>query len=52
VAVLVRDTRHGSQQDRRLPVVISTVRVRYAYNSGFGVTDVISTINAPGQFTA
>lgn len=31
--------------------VISTVRVRYAYNSGFGVHDVISTINAPGQFT-
>lgn len=31
--------------------VISTVRVRYAYNNSFGVHDVISAINAPGQFT-
>lgn len=31
--------------------VISTVRARYAYNSGFGTSDVISTILAEGQFT-
>ncbi|MBN1311825.1 MAG: hypothetical protein JXB30_10420 [Anaerolineae bacterium] len=31
--------------------VISTVRARYAYNSGFGTNDVISTILAEGQFT-
>jgi hypothetical protein len=31
--------------------VISTVRARYAYNSGFGTSDVISTILAKGQFT-
>lgn len=31
--------------------VISTVRARYAYNSGFGTHDVISTILAEGQFT-
>jgi hypothetical protein len=31
--------------------VISTVRARYAYNNGFGASDVISTILAEGQFT-
>ncbi len=31
--------------------VISTVRARYAYSSGFGTSDVISTIRAEGQFT-
>jgi hypothetical protein len=31
--------------------VISTVRARYAYDSGFGTSDVISTILAEGQFT-
>jgi len=31
--------------------VISTVRARYAYSSGFGTSDVISTILAEGQFT-
>ncbi|MCC6905272.1 MAG: hypothetical protein IT326_05460 [Anaerolineae bacterium] len=30
--------------------VISTVRARYAYPSGFGVTDVMSTLRSPGQF--
>ena len=31
--------------------VISTVRARYAYGSGFSETDVIGTISRPGQFT-
>jgi hypothetical protein len=30
--------------------VISTVRARYAYGSGFPETDVISTLRRPGQF--
>ncbi len=30
--------------------VISTVRARYAYGSGFAETDVISTLRRPGQF--
>ncbi len=31
--------------------VISTVRARYAYKSGFKESDVISTLERPGQFT-
>jgi hypothetical protein len=31
--------------------VISTIRARYAYDSGFGTSDVVSTILAEGQFT-